>query len=109
MSPDGRRILVEQWGRGFVVLDAATRKIYFTVKAPWSNVPPLHGLSCTFTPDGRWIVSAGMDRAIRVWDATGVCVAAIHGAFWFNAVAAADGVVCAGDDAGNLWIVDGWW
>src|SRR5262249_14384406 len=39
-------------------------------KAPLSSVEHGASLNASFSPDGRWIVTASADRTARVWDAS---------------------------------------
>jgi hypothetical protein len=62
---------------------------------------------CAVTPDGRHVVSASYDHTLKVHDlVTGRCLATVHGVAPFRSIAAAPTFFCAGDDDGNLWIVE---
>jgi hypothetical protein len=63
--------------------------------------------ACAVTPNGRYIVSASLDRTLAVWDPkNNQQVSTLHGDAAFRAVAATDRSVVAGDDAGNVWLLD---
>jgi WD40 repeat protein len=61
---------------------------------------------CAVSPDGARVISASEDRTLKIWSVeTGECLGTLHGTSWFRCVAAAKGLICAGDHDGNLWMV----
>ena len=58
----------------------------------------------SISEDGRWIVSVSEDETVKLWDTdTGVCHGTVVGVCPFVSVMVVGGVVCAGDQAGNIW------
>jgi uncharacterized protein with WD repeat len=102
-SPDGRRLAAPVVGNAVKIWDAATGKEVFTLVGHRGEV-----LDVGFSPDGKWIASAGRDGA-RLWSAaTGKEVFAIQGQTWANRVAfSPDGkrLATAGNPGTRVWDV----
>jgi WD40 repeat protein len=62
--PDGRRLAVG-WGKGMTVLDVETAAAVAELKS--AKKPFLDGV---FTPDGRLLLTASNEEAVKVWDTT---------------------------------------
>ena len=78
-SPDGRTLATGDVGGGLVLWEVASGKVRATLRsvASETELASLRGAgwivnAVTFVAGGRLLVSAGRDRAVRVWDvATG--------------------------------------
>jgi WD40 repeat protein len=63
-SPDGKRVVVGEWGNVARVWDVARREVVLTLKGHESWV-----IGAAYSPDGKRIVTASGDATARVWDA----------------------------------------
>jgi WD40 repeat protein len=63
-SPDGSR-LASTHQEQIQIWDSTNGRWLFTLKGHRGDVT-----SIAFGPDGKWLVSAGMDRTVRSWDVT---------------------------------------
>jgi hypothetical protein len=53
------------------------------------------------------VVSVSRDKTLKVWElGSGRCLHTLHGASVFLSVAATCEVICAGDEIGNVWILE---
>ena len=52
------------------------------------------------------MVSAANDQTLKLWNASGQCEATVCGVAEFRCVAMAEDVIVAGDDMGNIWILE---
>jgi hypothetical protein len=142
MTPDGRCVISASIDKTLKVWDLASQQAIFTLEGHTDWVR-----SCAVTADGQCVVSASDDTTLKIWDLetgrsvttleghtgrvqscsvtadrvvsasgdktlkiwdlkTHECLATHHGDTSFTAVAATPGAICAGDDAGALWILD---
>jgi WD40 repeat protein len=77
-SPDGRRLAASPWDGTVRLCNARTGAELLQAKAaderkgPFFDSHPSHGYhvaSLAFSPDGKWLLSGGSDRSVRVWEA----------------------------------------
>jgi WD40 repeat protein len=66
--------------------------------------------ACAYSTDGSRILSASGDCTVRIWcRATAQCLCTLHGVAAYSCIATVPGQLVAGDEAGNLWILDCDW
>lgn len=101
LTPDGRRAVLARQDGKLEVHDLRNRQLLRVITAHTQRV-----FGCAVSPDGSRVVSASEDGTLRVWSLdTGKCLGTLHGTSWFRCVASTKGVICAGDQEGNLWMV----
>ncbi len=102
VTPDGRRVVSASDDGTLKVWDLETGQEVATLEGHGASVS-----GCAVTPDGRRVVSASWDRTLKVWELeTGRCLFTLPGFTAFTAVSAGAEVVCAGDQVGNVWILE---
>jgi len=100
LSPDGQTVVLGRENGQLEVRDLRGQRLHI-LQGHTGRV-----FGCAVTPDGARVVSASEDRTLRVWCLkTGQCLAILHGTSWFRCVAATQGIICAGDQEGNLWMI----
>jgi WD40 repeat protein/nucleoside phosphorylase len=102
VTPDGRRVVSASDNWTLKVWDLEMGRKLATLKGHelWVN-------GFTVTPDGRRVVSASGDNTLKVWDLeTGQCLTTLYGFSEFTAVSVGAELICAGDQAGNVWILE---
>ncbi len=58
------------------------------------------------SPNGQRIAAASDDQVLRLWDARGKELGVFPGANPFTTLGMTDDLICAGDNAGNFWMLD---
>jgi WD40 repeat protein len=102
VTPDGRRVVSAAWDDTLKVWELETGQELATLEGHGNRVT-----GCAVTPDGRRVVSASWDKTLKVWELeTGRCLSTLSGFNAFTAVSAGAEIVCAGDVAGNVWILE---
>jgi hypothetical protein len=102
ITPDGRRIVSASWDTTLKIWDLDSGRLERSLEGHSNSV-----VACAIPPDGRRIVSASFDHTLKVWDvATGVCEVTIHGVAPFRCVAATPDLLCAGNNIGDLWVLE---
>ena len=100
LSPDGQTVVLGRENGHLEVRGTRGQRLHM-LQAHTGRV-----FGCVVTPDGARVVSTSEDRTLRVWSLkTGECLATLHGTSWFRCVAATQGIICAGDQEGNLWMI----
>jgi len=104
-SPDGSRILYGSWDYTLREWDRAAGQATTRWEGHSGEVT-----ACAFSPDGSRILSASTDSTVKIWSsATGECLDTLYGIAPMHCLAVTHGQFVAGDDLGNLWIVDCDW
>lgn len=104
-SPDGSTLAAALDSGWIELFDMATGKNCGALEGQTTS----EVWTCAFSPDGKWLVSGALDRAVRVWDVTNrECQFALRGHDeWVNGVAVSrDGafvVSGSGDKTVRTW------
>ncbi|WP_438038181.1 TIR domain-containing protein [Sorangium sp. So ce128] len=102
ISPDGGRVVSASDDHTLKIWDLVGGNLISTYVGHSSSVK-----SCAFSADGRWIASGSADKTLKLWDtSTARCLATVPGISPFVCVAMSQGLLCAGDKNGNLWLFD---
>jgi hypothetical protein len=101
LSPDSQRAVLAREDGPLEVRNLQSQQLLHELRGHEARV-----FGCAVSPDGARVVSASEDGTLRVWSLeTGQCLATLQGTSWFRCVAVANGLICAGDQEGNLWMV----
>lgn len=100
-SPDAKTFAAGSWGPSIEVLNVETGQTIRSIRGHVQLVPGLR-----YSPDGTMMISASVDRTVKVWDAaSGSELASFEvGAEAYNAEWLDDGfVVCTGSGGVKRW------
>ena len=101
VSPDGKRMLSGSHDKSLRLWDLSTGAEVLRLSGHIAQVT-----ACAFTSDGRRAVSAALDYTLKLWELhSGMCVETIYGSSPFLCVTAGAEWLCAGDQAGNVWML----
>ena len=103
VSADGKRLLSGSHDRTLRLWDTQTGLEQLRLTGHAAPVS-----ACVFSSDGRRAVSASLDYTLKVWELqSGMCVETIYGssAFLCVSLSARGDWLCAGDQAGNVWML----
>jgi WD40 repeat protein len=104
-SSDGSRILSASWDQTLREWDRASGDLIRSFEGHSAIVN-----ACAYSPDGSHIASASWDSTVRIWRVRdGTCVDVLYGVARFRALAITRHGLAAGDDLGNVWILDCDW
>jgi WD40 repeat protein len=104
-SADSTRVLSASWDRTVREWDRATAEELRRFEGHTDFVT-----ACAYSANGKFLLSASEDSTIRIWARdTARCVATVYGAAPFEWITTAPRSIAAGDDLGNLWLLDCDW
>ena len=101
VSVDGRRMLSGGHDKSLRLWDLQSGAEVLRLSG---HIAPVTG--CAFTSDGKRAVSASLDYTLKLWELhSGMCLETIYGSAPFLAVVTQGDWLCAGDQAGNVWML----
>lgn len=102
LTPDGERAVLAREDGAIEVYDIASGQRLTTIRG-YEGRP----LSCTVSPDGARILATFADETLRVFSlATYALLTKLQGKSKFRCVTTIDALICAGDENGNLWMIE---
>jgi hypothetical protein len=102
VTPDGKRVVSASLDGTLKVWELESGREMVTLRGHAAVVS-----DCAVTADGKRVVSASRDSTLKVWDIdSGRCVHTVHGASEFRCVTSTSEGICAGDELGNVWILE---
>lgn len=102
LTPDGRRAVLGREDGAIEVYDIASGQQLTALRGHEGRV-----FACTVSPDGARIIATFEDDTLRVFSLeTYGLIAKLQGKGWFRCVATKKALICAGDENGNLWIIE---
>lgn len=101
LTPDGQRAVLAREDGQIEVRDLRGQRTTRVFRGHSGRI-----FGCAIAPDGERVISASGDGTIRVYGlASGRWLGTLQGTSWFRCVAVTDGLICAGDQEGNLWMI----
>jgi len=101
VSTDGRRLLSGGHDKSLRLWDLQTGAEVLRLSG---HIAPVTG--CAFSSDGKRAVSSSLDYTLKLWELhSGMCLETIYGSAPFLAVVTQGDWLCAGDQAGNVWML----
>ena len=102
VSADGKRAISCSWDQTLKVWDLGNGRELFTLSGHSGSV-----CSCRVSADGKRAVSGSVDQTLKVWDLdSGTCLGTVYGNGSFCSVAFRGSRIVAGDDVGNVWMLE---
>lgn len=102
LTPDGRRAVLGREDGAIEVYDVESGQRLSTIRGHEGRV-----FACAVSPDGARVIATFEDETLRVFNLkTYELIAKLHGKGWFRCVATTDALICAGDEDGNLWMIE---
>lgn len=101
VSADGRRLLSGGHDKSLRLWDLQTGAELLRLSG---HIAPVTG--CAFSSDGKRAVSSSLDYTLKLWELhSGMCLETIYGSAPFLSVVTQGDWLCAGDQAGNVWML----
>ncbi|AKT39997.1 effector-associated domain EAD1-containing protein [Chondromyces crocatus] len=101
LSRNGDRTVLGREDGVVEVRDLVSGQVLHELRGHTSRV-----FGCAISPDETRVISASEDETLRVWSLeSGECLGMVQGTSWFRCVAVGQGVICAGDQEGDLWMI----
>ena len=101
VSSDGRRLLSGGQDKSLRLWELQTGAELLRLSG---HIAPVTG--CAFSSDGKRAVSASLDFTLKLWELhSGMCLETVYGSAAFLSIATQGEWLCAGDQAGNVWML----
>lgn len=101
VSTDGRRLLSGGNDKSLRLWDLQTGAELLRLLG---HIAPVTG--CAFSSDGKRAVSCSLDYTLKLWELhSGMCLETVYGSAPFLSVVTQGDWLCAGDQAGNVWML----
>jgi WD40 repeat protein len=102
LIPDGQRAVFGREDGTVEIYDLQARRRVYALREHEGKVQ-----SCAVSPNGAFLVSASEDETVRIFRLKDYeLVGSLYGRCRFRCVAAAGSQLCAGDEEGNVWLVE---
>lgn len=102
LTPDGGRVVLGREDGAIEIYDIASGQPLATIRGHEGRP-----LACSVSPDGARIFATFEDETLRVFSLdTYLPSTKLQGKSKFRCVTATDPLICAGDEDGNLWMIE---